>query len=83
VQGRVSTIGTAALPSIAHFVFGGLTKVQTGAVETAASIRGALGARMGRSDEVLTALSFRFDWLFEWYVLKGGTIDFALAFGST
>ncbi|KAG1838197.1 cytosol aminopeptidase family, catalytic domain-containing protein [Suillus subalutaceus] len=45
VQRRVSTVGTAQL-SIAHLVFGGLTKVQTGAVETAASIRDALFSRL-------------------------------------
>lgn len=38
VQGRVSTVVTAAQLSIAHLVFGGLTKVQTGAVETGASL---------------------------------------------
>lgn len=32
VQGRVSTVGTAVQLSIAHLIFGGLTKVQTGAV---------------------------------------------------
>jgi hypothetical protein len=49
VQGRVSTVGTAAQLSIAHFVFGGLTKVQTGAMQTAASplVSGLTGCLSG------------------------------------
>jgi hypothetical protein len=78
-------VGTAAQLSIAHFVFGGLTKVQTGAVQTAASIHDALYARIRESDKVLTAPSLRIDRLFERYALKGVTIDLILtsfAFGS-